>query len=37
MTNTFNDFANVIRKDSKVQITIDDMLDRYNRLPPKYH
>ena len=36
MTNTFNDFVNVIRKDPKVRIKIDDMLDRYNRLPPKY-
>ena len=36
MTNTFNDFVNVIRKDSKVQNRIDDMLDRYNRLPPKH-
>ena len=35
MTNTSNDFVNVIRKDSKVQIKIDDMLDRYNRLNPK--
>ena len=29
-------FINVIRKDSKVRIEINDMLDRYNRLPPKY-
>ena len=36
MTNTFNDFVNVIRKDPKVRIKIDDMLDRYKRLPPKY-
>ena len=36
MTSTFNDFINVIRKDLKVRIKIDDMLDRYNRLPPKY-
>ena len=36
MTNTFNDFVNVIRKDPKVQIKIDNMLDRNNRLPPKY-
>ena len=30
------DFINVIRKDPKVQVKINDMLDRYNRLPPKY-
>ena len=36
MTNTFNDFINVIRKDPKVQVKINDMLDRYNRLPYKY-
>ena len=34
--NTFNDFVNVIRKDLKVRIKIDDMLDRYNKLPPTY-
>ena len=33
ITNTFNDFVNVIRKDPKVRIKINDMLDRYNRLP----
>ena len=31
-----DDFINVIRKDPKVQVKINDMLDRYNRLPPKY-
>ena len=36
MTNTFNDFVNVIRKDSKVRIKINDMLDRYMRLPYNY-
>ena len=36
MTSTFNDFVFVIRKDPKVRIKTDDMLDRYNRLPPKY-
>ena len=36
MTNTFNDFINVIKKDPKVQIKINDMLDRYNRLPHNY-
>ena len=30
------DFVNVIRIDPKVQVEINDMLDRYNRLPPKY-
>ena len=36
MTNTYNDFVNVIRNDPKVRNKIKDMLDRYNRLPPKY-
>ena len=36
MTNTFNDFVNVIRKDPKVRIKINDMLDRYKRLPYDY-
>ena len=36
MTNTFNDFVNVIRKDPKVRNKINDMLDRYNRLPYNY-
>ena len=31
-----DDFINVIRKDPKVQVKINDLLDRYNRLPPKY-
>ena len=31
-----NDFLNVIKKDSQVQIKIIDMLDRYNKLPYKY-
>ena len=31
-----NDYVNVIKKDSKVRIKINDKLDRYNRLPPKY-
>ena len=30
------DFINVIRKDFKVRIKINDTLDRYNRLPYKY-
>ena len=30
MNNTFNDFVNVIRKDPKVRIKINDMLGRYN-------
>ena len=29
-------FINVIRKDPKVRNQINDMLDRYNRLPYKY-
>ena len=36
MTNTFNDFVNVIRKDPKVGIKLNDMLDRFNRLPYIY-
>ena len=31
------DFINVIRKDPKVRIKINDTLDRYNRLPYIYH
>ena len=30
------DFINVIRKDPKVRIKINDALDRYNRLPYNY-
>ena len=30
------DFINVIRKDPKVRIKINDMLDRYKRLPSNY-
>ena len=29
-------FVNVIRKDPKVRIKINDLLDRYNRLPYNY-
>ena len=29
-------FINVNRKDPKVRIKINDLLERYNRLPPKY-
>ena len=28
-----DDFINVIGKDPKVQVEVNDMLDRYNRLP----
>ena len=31
-----DDFINVIKKDPKVGCKINDMLDRYNRLPLKY-
>ena len=31
-----DDIVNVINKDPKVRIKINDMLDMYNRLPPKY-
>ena len=36
MTNTFNDFINVIKKDPQVRIKINNMLDRYNRLSLNY-
>ena len=36
MTNTFNDFVNVIRKDQMVRIKINDTVDRYMRLSYKY-
>ena len=29
-------FSNVIKKDSKVRIKLNNILDRYNRLPLKY-
>ena len=29
-------FINVFKKDTKVRVKINDMLDRYNRLPYKY-
>ena len=32
-----DDFVNVINKDPEVRIKINDMLDRYNRLPFNYH
>ena len=36
MTNVFEDFVNVIRKDPKVRNKINDTLDRYMILPYKY-
>ena len=30
MTNKFDNFLNVIKKDSKVRTKINDMLERYN-------
>ena len=36
MTNSFDVFKNVIEKDPEVRNKINDMLDRYNRLPLKY-
>ena len=36
MTNYFNDFIYVIRKDPKVRNKIIDMLDRYNKVPYNY-
>ena len=31
-----DDFINVIKKDSKIRIKINNMLDRYDRLPSNY-
>ena len=31
-----DDFVNIIRKDPKVRVKINDMLDRLNRLPYNY-
>ena len=31
-----DDFVIIIRKDPKVRVKINDMLDRYNRLPYNY-
>ena len=36
MTNNFKDFVIVIRKDPKVRVKINDMLDQYNRMPYNY-
>ena len=36
VTNIFNDFVNVTRKDPKVRIKIKDMLDRYIKVPYNY-
>ena len=36
MTNTFNDFVNVNKKAPQVRIKINNLLDRYNRLPSNY-
>ena len=36
MTNRFDDFVNVIRKDPEVRIKINDILDRYNILTVNY-
>ena len=36
MMKNSNDFVKVIKKDPKVQIKINDLLDRYMRLPYKY-
>ena len=36
MTNTFDNVVNVIKKDPKVRIKINDTLDRYMNLPYKY-
>ena len=31
-----DDFINVIKKDTQIRYKINDILDRYNRLPYKY-
>ena len=36
MTNNLDDFVNVIRKDPKVRVKINNMLDRYNKLSYNY-
>ena len=36
MTNTFKNFVNLFRKDPKVRIKINDLLERYMRLPYNY-
>ena len=36
MTNTSDDFVIVFRKDPKVRVKVNDMLDRHKRLPYKY-
>ena len=36
MTNNFDDFINVIKKDPQVRLKMNDMFDRYNRLPYNY-
>ena len=33
MTNTYNDYLNLIKKDPEVQIKINYMSDRYKKLP----
>ena len=32
----FDNFINVIKKEPQVRVKINDMLDRYNRLPLKF-
>ena len=36
MTNNFDDFVKVIKKDPNVRVKMNDMLDRYKRLRLKY-
>ena len=31
-----DDFINVIKKDSRIRVKINDMLDKYDRLPSNY-
>ena len=36
MTNLFDDFVNIDKKDPQVRVKINDMFDRYIRLPYEY-
>ena len=33
MSNTYNDFVNSTKKDPQLRIKINDMLNRYNKMP----
>ena len=36
MTNNFDDFINIIKRDPRVRMKMNDMLNRYNKLPCNY-